>query len=140
MATCPLFPASFLALLFAWLVRCEDTCRILEFTEPEADSYLEHHVIQSTLVDNNGQCEINCYVERMCLSFNLGMLGSGDKLLCELSDSDHYQHPEIWFPKKASRIIQRRSCVMACLVLMLPPVYPINKETFVVFVPLIGLK
>ena len=72
----------------------------MEFTEPVAGSYLEHHVIQSTLVDNNDQCKVNCYVEESCLSYNLGMLRSGDKFICELSDSDHYQHPEHMVSRK----------------------------------------
>ncbi|XP_078345658.1 uncharacterized protein LOC144631143 [Oculina patagonica] len=71
----------------------EDTCRTLKFSEPLADSSLEHHVLQSTSVDNNDQCELKCYLENSCLSYNLGMLHSGEKLLCELSDSDHNQHP-----------------------------------------------
>ncbi|KAJ7360315.1 hypothetical protein OS493_016946 [Desmophyllum pertusum] len=87
-------------LFFACHVLSQDTCRILEFIEPEAGSYLEHHVIQNTSVDNNGQCEINCYVEKLCFSFNLGMPESGDKLICELSDSDHYQHPGDLVSKK----------------------------------------
>ena len=56
--------------------------------------------MQNTSVDNNGQCEINCYVEKLCFSFNLGMPESGDKLICELSDSDHYQHPGDLVSKK----------------------------------------
>lgn len=72
----------------------------MEFTEPEVGSYLEHHVIQSTVVHSNDQCKVNCYVEETCLSYNLGMLGSGDNFICELSDSDHYQHPEHIVSKK----------------------------------------
>ena len=49
-------------------------------------------MIQSILVDENDQCQFKCYLERSCLSYNLGILGSVDKLLCELSNSDHYQH------------------------------------------------
>ena len=70
-----------------------ETCRILKFTNPKPDRYLEHHVIQSILVDDNDHCQLKCYVEKTCLSYNLGALASGDKLLCELSSSDHYQHP-----------------------------------------------
>ncbi|KAJ7360227.1 hypothetical protein OS493_016855 [Desmophyllum pertusum] len=95
-------------LFFACHVLSQDTCRILEFIEPEADSYLEHHVIQSTLVDNNDQCELNCYVEGMCLSFNLGMLGPGTNLSVSSVTLIIINIREIWFPKKASRIIQRR--------------------------------
>ena len=71
-----------------------DSCRVLKFTAPEEDRYLEHHVIRSALVDNNDFCQMKCYVEQTCLSYNLGSIESGNKFVCELSDSDHYQHPE----------------------------------------------
>ena len=53
-----------------------------------ADNALRNHVIQLVQVNDKDQCELLCYLEQMCLSFNFG---SGD---CELSNSDHYQHPE----------------------------------------------
>ena len=77
-----------------------DNCRVLKFTTPEASKYLEHHVIQSILVDDNDFCQMKCYVKRTCLSYNLGTTKSGDKFVCELSDSDHYQHPEDLVLKK----------------------------------------
>lgn len=70
-----------------------DACRVLKFTKAEEGRYLEHHVIQSILVDDNDFCQMKCYVEQTCSSYNLGSLESGDKFVCELSDSDHYQHP-----------------------------------------------
>ena len=60
---------------------------------------LENHTIQSTSVDEGKQCRFQCYLEKSCLSYNLGM-ENGHKLLCELSDSDHYQHPEDLVPRK----------------------------------------
>ncbi|XP_078366557.1 uncharacterized protein LOC144650697 [Oculina patagonica] len=87
------FAVNVLSLISTALACSEDTCRILKFTEPEADRYLSHHVIQSILVDDNDHCQFKCYVEGECLSYNLGTQGSGDKLMCELSNSDHYQHP-----------------------------------------------
>ncbi|CAH3032918.1 unnamed protein product [Pocillopora meandrina] len=65
----------------------ENSCRILKFTEPMADNALRNHVIQLVQVNDKDQCELLCYLEQMCLSFNFG---SGN---CELSNSDHYQHP-----------------------------------------------
>ena len=52
-----------------------------------ADNALRNHVIQLVQVNDKDQCELLCYLEQMCLSFNFG---SGN---CELSNSDHYQHP-----------------------------------------------
>ena len=71
-----------------------ETCRILEFVQPEEDNYLENHVIKSLMVDNKDQCELRCYAENFCSSFNLGISETRGKLKCELSDSDHFQHPE----------------------------------------------
>jgi len=45
-------------------------------------------------MDDNEFCQVKCYLEQTCLSYNLGTMGSGDKFVCELSDSDHYQNPE----------------------------------------------
>ncbi|XP_068682535.1 sushi, von Willebrand factor type A, EGF and pentraxin domain-containing protein 1-like isoform X2 [Montipora foliosa] len=45
-------------------------------------------------MDDNDFCQMKCYLEQTCLSYNLGTMGSGDKFVCELSVSDHYQHPE----------------------------------------------
>ena len=80
-----------------------DACRVLKFTTPKADRYLENHVIQSILVDDNDFCQMKCYVERKCVSYNLGKIESGDRFTCELSDSDHYQHPgDLVFKKSFS--------------------------------------
>ena len=70
------------------------TCRILQFVQPEKDNYLENHVIKSFLVDNKDQCEVRCYAEDSCSTFNLGISETRGKFKCELSDSDHFQHPE----------------------------------------------
>ena len=77
-----------------------DTCRTLEFVEPTEDNYLENHVRKSILVDNNDQCKLRCYLDDFCLSYNFGIQETGDKFTCELSDSDHYQHPEHLICKK----------------------------------------
>ena len=77
-----------------------ETCRILEFVQPEEDNYLENHVIKSLMVDNKDQCELRCYAENFCSSFNLGISETRGKLKCELSDSDHFQHPEHLICKK----------------------------------------
>ena len=64
------------------------------------DDYLENHVIKSLMVDNKDQCELRCYAENFCSSFNLGISETRGKLKCELSDSDHFQHPEHLICKK----------------------------------------
>nr|XP_058961571.1 low-density lipoprotein receptor-related protein 2-like [Pocillopora verrucosa] len=90
----------------------ENSCRILKFTEPMADNALRNHVIQLVQVNDKDQCELLCYLEQMCLSFNFG---SGN---CELSNSDHYQHPE----DLASRIgFSYHPTAILCSGLLCPP-------------------
>ena len=81
-------------LAFFMFFLLSETCRILEFVQPEEDNYLENHVIKSLMVDNKDQCKVRCYAENFCSSFNLGISETRGKLKCELSDSDHFQHPE----------------------------------------------
>ena len=71
----------------------KDSCRILKFIQHEQNTALEHHVIHTSPVDDDDQCQLQCYLQEKCLSYNLGTQGPGSQLVCELSDSDHYQHP-----------------------------------------------
>lgn len=38
-------------------------------------------------------CERRCVMERKCVSINIGP-SIADEVICEMSDSDHLQHPE----------------------------------------------
>lgn len=38
-------------------------------------------------------CQIRCFLEPNCLSYNVGPLGNIDKYLCEISDSNDILHP-----------------------------------------------
>nr|XP_058961573.1 uncharacterized protein LOC131788501 [Pocillopora verrucosa] len=87
-------------ILFVSHIYAQETCRILEFVQPMEDDYLENHVIKSLMVDSKDQCELRCYAENFCSSFNLGISETRGKLKCELSDSDHFQHPEHLICKK----------------------------------------
>ena len=50
-------------------------------------------MFQTTEITSPDICEINCFVEADCVSFNVGPLQDG-KYWCELSNSDHIGHPE----------------------------------------------
>ena len=39
------------------------------------------------------RCRNGCTMEDRCKSINMGPSGEKDKFLCQLSDSDHLQHP-----------------------------------------------
>ena len=38
-------------------------------------------------------CQVRCYIEPSCLSFNVGPLENNDHFLCQISDSDEVLHP-----------------------------------------------
>ena len=50
------------------------------------------HVIKSEQVVDKDVCEMKCYLEPNCVSYNYGPLGNGN-FLCELSDKTHLQVP-----------------------------------------------
>ena len=52
------------------------------------DFILEKHVFKMVEIETASACEVNCFMEADCVSYNLKPQQNG-KLLCELSDSDH---------------------------------------------------
>ena len=71
---------------------CQDI-RQINFNPPEYSRYLEGHVILSFSIRKYQQCEERCLLESDCVSVNIGPLVN-NKVVCELSNSDHMQHPE----------------------------------------------
>lgn len=74
-----------------------DLCRQLHFLYSVSDKALVGHVTRSVKVKNADQCEIRCYQELACLSYNLGPYKDNGHA-CELSNSDHLRHPEDLVP------------------------------------------
>ncbi|CAH3027684.1 unnamed protein product, partial [Porites evermanni] len=66
-----------------------ENCRTVEFQEERKNEVLINHVSHRYYVDND-ICQINCYREPGCVSYNHGTLGDGT-FLCELNDKDHTQ-------------------------------------------------
>ena len=56
--------------------------------EPVKNMALHNHVIQSVQAANEDICQLNCYLEPNCVSYNYGRQGDGT-FVCELSDSNH---------------------------------------------------
>ena len=52
------------------------------------DFILEKHVFKIVKIETASACEVNCFMEADCVSYNIKPQQNG-KLLCELSDSDH---------------------------------------------------
>ncbi|RMX47457.1 hypothetical protein pdam_00002147 [Pocillopora damicornis] len=62
-------------------------CITKEFEEPVANKALLNHVISTPRAKTAKICEIHCFIEIKCESYNFGPNEDGD-YLCELSDSD----------------------------------------------------
>ncbi|XP_022804306.1 uncharacterized protein LOC111341579 [Stylophora pistillata] len=69
-----------------------DVCRQVHFLEAIADKALSGHVVKTIPVETDGQCEVACYDDLMCLSYNIGPK-QADRHQCELSKSDHIRDP-----------------------------------------------
>lgn len=74
-----------------------DLCRQLHFLYSISDKALVGHVTRSVKVKNADQCEIRCYQELACLSYNLGPYKDNGHA-CELSNSDYLRHPDDLVP------------------------------------------
>ncbi|XP_068691883.1 uncharacterized protein [Montipora foliosa] len=64
-----------------------EACRTLEFIPAIDGHVLINHVIKNITLDGQDTCSIACYLDEDCLSYNVG------HSVCQLSDSDHKQHP-----------------------------------------------
>ncbi len=80
--------------MFLFLIST-DLCRHLKFTTPIEGYALYDHVIKniSFSLGMRASCRGRCTIESNCVSINIGP-PINDKVLCQLSDSDHIRHPE----------------------------------------------
>ena len=67
-----------------------EMCRKTEFNHHLKDRAFRGHVFKAIFVEDEELCRLNCYLENNCISYNFVK----NKNFCELSDSDHRQHPE----------------------------------------------
>ena len=78
--------------LMLLLVLFTDVCRQVHFLQRIADKALIDHVIKTIPVETDDHCEIACFRDLMCLSYNIGPKQAGGHQ-CELSKSDHIRDP-----------------------------------------------
>ena len=71
-----------------------DVCRVLEFKSAMKGYNLQGHIFKSVEVQNETDCDVKCYLESDCISFNVVTSPTDGKITCELSNSDHETHPE----------------------------------------------
>ncbi|KAJ7393388.1 hypothetical protein OS493_006360 [Desmophyllum pertusum] len=70
----------------------EENCRQVEIDPSIVDRTLVGHVFKSMEIQASSGCEVNCFIEADCVSFNNRPLQNG-KHLCELSNSTHLVRP-----------------------------------------------
>ena len=77
--------------IFAFL----DHCRRLSFGSPFHNKALVNHVIKNITLGlgMHSSCRGRCILDDNCVSYNIGP-PIKDQVLCQLSDSDHIQHPK----------------------------------------------
>ena len=71
------------------------------------DFILEKHVFKMMEIETASACEVNCFMEADCVSYNLKPQQNG-KLLYEFSDSDHANNQHIFISS------QNRCSSMLC--------------------------
>ena len=64
---------------------------MLEFNDSISGRILFGHVIKKIEITSPDVCEIHCFTEADCASFNVIPLQNGEHR-CQLSDSDHRKH------------------------------------------------
>lgn len=74
----------------AVLFLVDENCRTVEFKEERKNEVLINHVSHGYYGVDKDICQINCYREPGCVSYNYGTLSDGT-FLCELNDKDHTQ-------------------------------------------------
>lgn len=76
-----------------------DDCRMLRF-KPAMEGYsLQGHVLKTFKLQTESMCEVRCFEENNCVSYNLGSWDEDGAYRCELSYSDHDTHPEALVPQ-----------------------------------------
>ena len=65
-----------------------DKCRDITFEENVKGMSLRRHAIRTFPSENSDLCQIQCFLEEECVSYNFR------KKTCDLNKSDHIFHPE----------------------------------------------
>ncbi|XP_031559900.1 neurogenic locus notch homolog protein 2-like [Actinia tenebrosa] len=76
------------------LVNADACGKDMVFKETLEGKTLANHVFKTVRATNDAHCESQCFLDDRCISYSFGTSASGEKHMCELSDSDHFMHPE----------------------------------------------
>ena len=79
-------------------------CRSLMFDKPIGGHALQQHVFKqiylSMGLEPHSDCKNRCLMENTCVSVNVGPPSKKGLRVCQLSDSDHIQHPDDLKPRE----------------------------------------
>ncbi|XP_031550252.1 fibropellin-3-like [Actinia tenebrosa] len=89
-----LFLATLQAKTAIFSVLAASGCKEMDFKVTMKDNTLANHVFKTVRATNDAHCESQCFLDDRCISYSFGTSASGEKYMCELSDSDHFMHPE----------------------------------------------
>ena len=82
------------------LIVCNlEPCIIKTLRKSIANKVLKNHVIRTPRVTSAEVCELHCFMEIACQSYNFGPKEGGGHV-CELSDSDSIRDPLDWTTKQ----------------------------------------
>ena len=82
------------------LVVCNlEPCIFKTLGKPIANKALKNHVIRTPRAPSADVCELHCFMEITCQSYNFGPKEDGGQV-CELSDSDAIRNPLDWTTKQ----------------------------------------
>ena len=79
-------------------------CRSFRFWKAVHGFALDNHLIENASLhmgtELSGECRHLCGMESTCVSLNIGLPDKNGVRLCQLSNSDHTQHPEDLKPRE----------------------------------------
>ena len=96
----------------------ERCSRMLEYNDSISGCILVGHVIKKIEISSPDVCEIHCFKEADCVSFNVIPLRDG-KHRCELSDSDHRKHPWDMFYEAGATYTPVVVIIMILIIIMM---------------------
>ena len=75
-------------MILKYVCSTADYCRTLDFVHHFVRKALKRHLIRNISTPNCELCQIECFAEKRCVSYNCR------RLSCELNSADHIEHPE----------------------------------------------
>ncbi|EDO36833.1 predicted protein [Nematostella vectensis] len=71
-------------------------CKIVPWFPELNGTWLQNHIIQNLTTPTSNQCQVKCFANDSCRSYNFCQ----ELELCQLSNSDHVEHPDDKVPRK----------------------------------------